>query len=351
MKRVVLTVILIISLTMGCSSGQETKKAVENQNKSNKSSVIDSANKQKNQEKSNDGYKDQKEERNKSPELPGAVLVMVDNYAKARPQSGLDKADAVFEIMAEGGITRLMAVYYSVGADTIGPVRSARYYFVELAKGFNAPLAHAGGSQEALELIQKINIKDLDEIYNAGGCFWRDNKRKMPHNLYTSTDKLIKGAKNKNYKLVTPPLIKRGNIELTEKKDGKNITIDYKTGVDRYSVNWKYNEKQNEYERFINNKPHKMSDGICITADNVIIIVAETRTYIKDNVPLSDVKIVGGGEARYFIDGKAYLGSWKKDSVSKPVRFFNADGGEMVIKEGNVWVQVVPALESMIIKE
>lgn len=332
MKKIFLITVLILSLTIGCSG--------------NENSVNKEAYEQKDLvETKNDTKKDV--DIKKEPELPGAVLVMVDNYVKARPQSGLDKADIVYEMMAEGGITRYMAVYYSEKADVIGPVRSARYYFVELAKGYNAPLAHAGGSQEALALIQRINIKDLDEIYNAGGYFWRDNKEKMPHNLYTGTDKLIKGANKKGYKVIPPPTIIRGNIDLNKAKDGENFAIDYSAGTYKYLVSWQYNGM--EYERFINNKPHVMRDGTNITADNVIVISAQTSTYIKDGVPLSDIKIVGKGKAQYFINGQMFTGGWVKESSPKPLIFLDEKGENVIIKEGKVWVQVVPNIESVII--
>ena len=99
--------------------------------------------------------------------LPGVFLAMVDNHPKARPQSGLDKADIVYEIIAEGGITRYLALYYSQEAPKIGHIRSARYYYVQLAKGYDGVLAHAGGNENALYLIPELKVKNLDEIYNA----------------------------------------------------------------------------------------------------------------------------------------------------------------------------------------
>lgn len=280
------------------------------------------------------------------PELPGALLVMCDNMRNARPQSGLDKADVVYEIIAESGITRFMALFYRQKVDEIGPIRSARSYFVKLAHGYNAPLAHAGGSAEALNLIATIKAKDLDEIYNSGGYFWRDKSRKMPHNLYSSTDKLLAGAKNRGYKMVPPELSPVGTAW-----DGEAftdaVTLDYSTGSYTYKVTWEYEQSKNCYARMINGKPHLMKDGAAIEADNVIILVIKTTTRVEGGVPLSDVQIVGSGEACYFLNGQKMTGSWEKQAASAPIRFFDEKGNFMKLKEGNTWIQVIPSWRSL----
>ena len=131
------------------------------------------------------------------PQLPGAFLVMIDNMEDARPQSGLDKADVVFEIEAEGGITRYMALFYNNGADKIGPCRSARYYFAELAKGLDAVYAHVGGSTDGYSTIRQLKLQDIDGIRATAQQFWRSKDRKAPHNCYTSTDILVEIARKR----------------------------------------------------------------------------------------------------------------------------------------------------------
>ena len=285
----------------------------------------------------------------KEPELPGALLVMVDNYIKARPQSGLDKADLVYEMMAEGGITRFMALFYRQSATKIGPVRSARYYFVQLAKGYDSPLAHAGGSQEALQMIFDIKMKDMDEIYNAGGYFWRDKTRSMPHNLYASTEQLLKGAKAKGYKLVVPPAFGIAPKEAEGTLQDKDILIDYSTKTYNYTVTWHYSGQM--YERDINGKPHLMEDGTPIKADNVLVMVAPTKDIIKKGELLSEINIIGKGEARYYVNGKMTKGTWAKSSVSGKMQFLDNKGDVVKLKPGKTWVQVIPKWESISIKQ
>ncbi|MCR4442097.1 MAG: DUF3048 domain-containing protein [Peptococcaceae bacterium] len=277
------------------------------------------------------------------PELPGALLVMVDNYYAARPQSGLDKADTVYEMMAEGGITRFLAVFYRRHAEKIGPVRSARYYFVQLAKGYDAPLAHAGGSQDSLNMIASLGVKDLDEIYNAGGCFWRDANRKMPHNLYTSTSRLLEGARARGYDLKPPPALPAANYWVGSPQ--LKLAVDYTTGDYKYRVFWEFNGSV--YERKINDQPHVTENNAPLTADNVIVITAKTKNIVKDKTVLSEIKITGGGEARYFIDGKMMKGSWVKKSAGAPVDYLDETGAPMKFKSGSVWVQVIPGWNNL----
>ena len=276
------------------------------------------------------------------PQLPGAFLVMIDNLKAARPQSDLDKADLVYEIIAEAGITRNFALFYHQEAEKIGPVRSARGYFVQLARGYDAPLVHAGGSQEALAMIPQIGVKDFDEIYNSGAYFWRDKTRKKPHNLYTSTDKLLQGAKTKKYELKTPFLQPLGT-EWTGTPFTGELIVDYSITNYPYKASWRYLDER--YERSINGKPHVMEDDISITADNILIMVTKITTYVKDNIPLSDVKVVGKGDLISYIDGKKIKGYWQKQTVKDDLKFYDEQGDLLKLKRGTTWIQVVPSLE------
>lgn len=285
------------------------------------------------------------EEEIKEPELPGALLVMVDNFKNARPQSGLDKADMVYEMLAESGITRYMAVFYHRHAERIGPVRSARYYFVQLAKGYDAPLAHAGGSTDSLNMIVSLKIKDMDEIYNAGSYFWRDKKKKMPHNLYTSTERLLQGSGDKGYDFA--PLSPLPTATEWEGEPQPEFTVDYSVSNYAYKASWVFTGEK--YERKINGEPHVMEDGKAITADNVVVITAPTKDVVKDGILYSEIDIIGRGDARYFIDGKAMKGFWLKEAAKDSLRLLDEAGEPMKFKQGQTWIQVVPSFKSLII--
>ena len=132
-----------------------------------------------------------------------AVAVMINNHPKARPQSGLSKADLVYEILAEGDITRFLAVFQSEMPDNIGPVRSARAYFVELAKGLNALYIAHGYSPEAKEMLDGGYIDNLNGMVYDGTLFKRASFRQAPHNSYITYENILKGAAQNKYSMDT----------------------------------------------------------------------------------------------------------------------------------------------------
>lgn len=276
----------------------------------------------------------------KTPELKGALLVMIDNNPRARPQSGLDKADVVYEIFAEGGITRFMAIFYHNAVEKIGPVRSARYYFAQIAKAYNSPYAHAGGSEDALHLIPKLKIQDMDEIYNSGAYFWRSKDRSMPHNLYTSTNKLLLGADKKGYSVSALPPINHGVILDNEKAEKINLTYN-ESGPYIYSVKYLWHE--NRYQRYINDKLHETLEGNSIFVDNIIVLETKTKNVMKD-VLVSEIKVLGEGPALFFTQGQVVKGKWVKESEKSHFEYIMNDGKEMFFSQGTTFIQLMPSL-------
>ncbi|MCL1848702.1 MAG: DUF3048 domain-containing protein [Clostridiales bacterium] len=283
------------------------------------------------------------------PELPTGVLVMIDNYAPARPQMGLDKADVVFEIIAEGGITRYMALFYSESAPVIGPVRSARYYFVQLARGMDLPYAHVGGAEDALALIGSLRIKDINEISNASRYFWQDPKRNRPHSTYTSTDNLIEAIANKQYAYKAPDLPAIGKeFAGTPLAEGQ-LNLAYVPGRNGYQVQWVWDGELGEggcYRRYINGQAQSTADGVPMTADTIYVIAAQSKPRNTDPVT-SSVEIVGGGDALRIVDNKITRGTWKKESAERPLLISDAAGWPMDRKSGRTWIQVVDKLEDV----
>jgi len=282
-------------------------------------------------------------------DLPTGVLVMIDNYFKGRPQSGIDKADVVFEIIAEGGITRYMALFYSQAAPVIGPVRSARYYFVQLAKGMDLPYAHVGGSDDSLTMIGNLRIKDLNEMSNAAPYFWQDAKRIRPHSTYTSTDNLVEAITNKKYAYKKPDLPPIAE-EFTGSAlaDGK-LTLTYVSGKGGYKAQWVWDESLGDgggYQRYINDEIQRTADGAPLVADTIFILAAQSKPRNTDPVT-SEVPIVGSGEALRVVDNKITKGKWKKESAERPLLINDAADWPMARKEGKTWIQVVDSLENV----
>ena len=270
------------------------------------------------------------------------VAVMIENHIDSRPPAGLVQAKIVYEILTEATITRFLAVYdLSENLKKIGPVRSARPYFIDLAGEYGALYAHSGGSPAALSRLKSDDfILNLDEFfgYNSG-YFWRDDKRSAPHNLYTSSS-LLSEAKN-NYQLLTKPdfipwKFKDGS---SAKDNVPEIKINYSETLS-HQVVWKYLKDSNKYERWQSNKRHVDEEGNIIEADNVIIQYAKTKTL--DEIGRKDIDLIGEGQTLIFLDGLAIKGKWSKDSVTTRTIFYDESGKEIEFNRGQIWIEVVP---------
>ncbi|MGZ9586531.1 DUF3048 domain-containing protein [Paenibacillus marinisediminis] len=258
------------------------------------------------------------------------IAVMVNNDRKARPQSGLPAADVLIEVLAEGGITRIVAVYHSQldYAGEIGPVRSIRPYLIELGESYGAMLVHAGASNDGYYILQRQHKEHLDEISNAGVFFWRDHSRKAPHNLYTNLDKLKQGMKKKGYaetidipamaiqqtsgSSVNPPFTKETatNIDITFLKNS-------------YPVAYQYDAGRGNYIRYMDEKPHidKVTEQ-ALRTDNILVVEAEHK--VLDDVGRLEVDLNLQGEAVWFYKGEAVRGKWVR-SGKGPIQFTVAD--------------------------
>lgn len=286
-----------------------------------------------------------------NPSLKGGVLVMIDNHSRARPQSGLDKADLVFEIIAEGGITRYMALFYTQEADRIGPVRSARYYFVELAKGYNLPYAHVGGSVDGLAWIQDLKVKDLNEMGRAAGSFWRDRNRRPPHNTYTSTEELEESIEKIGYDPVVPDLPPYAYEFDGEALPNGRLELTYATGRYPYVVDWQWEEGLGgyggQYRRYINGEAQETAEGVPLVADTLYVLAARSFDRRTDPVT-SQVDLVGEGQALCIVDNQMIRGKWIKENKSAPLRILDDQGEPLPRKVGKTWIQVINSMNEVV---
>ncbi|HEY5805871.1 MAG TPA: DUF3048 domain-containing protein, partial [Candidatus Saccharimonadales bacterium] len=180
------------------------------------------------------------------------TAIMIENSLDARPQSGLNQAGVVFEAIAEGGITRFVALFQDTEPDYIGPVRSARPYYVQWMLGFDAAYAHAGGSAEALSLINQWHVKDLQ---HHSSYFWRIKNRTTPHNLYTSIAKLREYEAQKGYgKANFTPLPRKEKEQPAATPTAK--TIDLNISSANFNVHYDYDPATNSYKRSEGGKAH-----------------------------------------------------------------------------------------------
>lgn len=307
--------------------------------------------------------------------------IMVENHLEARPQSGLSSADVVYETVAEGGITRFMGIFYCKDATPVGPVRSARIYFVRMLQEYGQyPLyAHVGGANcdsetgsgcangakaDALGIINKLGWglhNDLNQFAVPFPYYWRDYER-LPgvateHTVYTNTAKLWDFSASKR-KLTN---IDEENITWSKgftKWKFKNDAVSGERGdvakasfsfwnsfQNDYAVTWDYDKINNLYRRTNGGKPHlDKNTGKQLTAKNVAIILA-------DESPANDgyegghilYDIIGSGKALVFQDGKAIQGTWKKDDAESRTIFYDESDNEIKFVRGKIWIEILPS--------
>lgn len=273
------------------------------------------------------------------------LAVMIDNQADARPQAGLNQAEMVYEILAEGGITRYMAVFLRNGPPAVGPVRSARHYFVQLAAELDALYAHAGQSPQAEEELARLKIPDIDDLKGAGG-FFRSRERQAPHNLYLNASDARAFAARRGIEKAgqVPQGIFSFKADLTPAgKAAVKISIPYPYGYQGYTVNYEYDSPNDRYARSVAGKPQvDAADGRQVAPKNVIVQFTPHRAIPGDREGRIDVTLVGSGKGLVFTKGTVREIKWDKKSVRDRTRFTDASGNAIELQPGQTWIQVVP---------
>ncbi len=270
------------------------------------------------------------------------VAVQIENLITIRPQAGLSSANLVYEALAEGGITRFLAIFASGDRiEKIGPVRSARPYFLDWTAEYEAIYAHCGGSPQALSDIGTYNIMSINQIGGDHGYYWRDDNRPRPHNLYTSSELLARALRDKGADEegdYDSWLFKDEAKESTRPTEEKTIKIDFSTYS--YEVEYVYDRNDNVYLRSQAGEAHldELTEKQ-ISPKNVVVQYIETR--LADELRLS-METVGEGEALVFMDGQVTEAKWEKQSRESRTRFYDLNDKEIRFNAGSTWIEVVP---------
>ncbi len=262
------------------------------------------------------------------------TAVMIENSVVSRPQSGLLQASVVFEAIAEGGITRFVALYQDTEPDYVGPVRSARPYYMTWALGFDAAYAHAGGSADALSLINQWGVKDLP---HHNSYFWRIGERSAPHNLYTSIPKLREYEASKGFgKANFTPLPRKEKETPAATPTAQTINLNISSA--NFNVQYAYDAASNSYKRVLGGTPHTdEKSGTQITPKVVVALIVPQG---KDGI-YSTYQTVGSGQVMVFQDGEVKTGTWKKDSNNQNFTFTDASGATLQLNPGQTWFTVL----------
>lgn len=273
------------------------------------------------------------------------LAIMVENHPQARPQSGLIDASIVYETLAEGGITRFMGIFGPKLPTQVGPIRSARTYYVDWAEEFDAFYAHYGGAPDALRKIPADGVKDLNGMQIGAAQFWRHTYPGVTaseHTAFTNAEKLF------NYSLTTkkwansaPASVYKFKDDPTaaEKGKGGTLTVNF-SGNATYIAKFVYDPTTNTWPRTLAGVAHKdRISGLQIAPKNIIVQTA-SEIYKKGKKD-HDVQTTGSGNAKFFLDGKMTTGTWSKaDSKSRTI-FKDSTGAQIVLNRGQTWIAVV----------
>lgn len=268
--------------------------------------------------------------------------VMIENSLDARPQSGLSQAGVVFEAVAEGGVTRFLALFQDSAPSSIGPVRSARPYYIQWALGFDAAYAHVGGSPDGLADIQAWGVKDLDEFANAG-AYERISSRDAPHNVYTSISTLNNLEASKGYGKPSFTGFARKPKEQPVKTPTARI-INFTLSGPLYDPHFEYDAKTNTYNRSEDGAPHLDANGSVQISPKVVIaiVVPESQGALDaSGAYYSDYQPIGTGAAYVYEDGTSYTGTWTKASSQSQITFADGSGKPILLNAGQTWITAV----------
>ncbi len=266
-------------------------------------------------------------------ELP-VTGIMIENSPDARPQSGLTQAGVVFEAIAEGGITRFLTLFQEAQPDYVGPVRSVRPYYVDWLQGFDAAIAHAGGSGEALAKIRNEGVKDLDQFANSGP-FTRVSNRYAPHNLYTSLGGLTDLGKKKGYNTSTFTGFPRKAEAPSNAPTARTVDITISGAL--YNVHYDYDLATNSYKRVLAGKPHVDERSKAQISPKVVIAIVVPYSISSDRIH-SVYGTIGSGKTIVFQDGVAAEGTWEKASSKAQIIFKDAVGKPIALNAGQTWI-------------
>lgn len=275
--------------------------------------------------------------------------VMIENHYEARPQAGLEDAFLVIEAPVEAGISRMLAFYHEEQeVEKIGPVRSARPYYVDWAHAFDAMYVHVGGSPQALDQIATDGTFDLNEYWYGGTYFWRASNRTAPHNVYTSTE-LLNEAQEAFEKKGSAPERVYGLWEFkdasVEEPENPTHAWLYFSIYDWNDVYWEFDTELMRYKRHHQSEAHESEDGDQIMADNIAI--AFTSIELIDDVGRREIDTLSGGDAYVLQDGNVIEATWEKDSKSDRWRFYNGFGEEIAMNGGVTWIEVLEDIDDI----
>lgn len=261
--------------------------------------------------------------------------IMIENSPESRPQSGLKNAGVVYEAVAEGGITRFMALYQGAKPALIGPVRSLRIYYLNWAAAYQASIAHVGGSPNALAQARSGGYRDIDQFFN-GGSYWRANDRQAPHNVYTSGEKLDQLNNAKKYTQSDFTSFSRTDGKPAAKPNATTINVNFSSS--QFNTSYAYDKASNSYIRSLAGGAHHDREGGQISPNVVVALEVGVEARAQNSDGYEDVKTIGSGKAYIFQNGTVTTATWSKDGVTSPLKLQDSKGKSIALNRGQTWI-------------
>lgn len=277
------------------------------------------------------------------------VAVMINNHVEARPQSGLNSADVVFEALAESGITRFLAIFWSEAPKKVGPIRSARQYYLEWLSPYD-PLYIYDGCADTdnpkTDACGNVYAYKIKKIATIGAWRWNDGVRYAPHNEYSSLFSAWEYAEEKNWDSFPDvegwKFKKDAKVEDRGSKSKVKITFHERInngGV--YDSVWTYDSKKNIYLKETGGRVHiDQESNTQVYAKNLILQEVEYTPAYDDKGRII-LTTIDEGKATYLFDGKITTGKWKKTARTDRTTYYDSSGNEMIFNRGRVWISAI----------
>jgi len=280
------------------------------------------------------------------------LAVVVDNAAAAQPQSGLNDACLVYEVLVEGGITRLVAFYLHADTAAIGPVRSLRPYMLNLTIPLGAVVAHVGGSPEALSDVVRLRPAAMNiDAFASAGPFRRSESRAAPHNTYTGVSLLRSASRALGYEGQTLTTLTPDAFDFAPTPEAavlptgqstRRFTVTY-AAPRNYSVTYDYDTLTGQWMRYLNGCAHEdAATGHQVRSATVIVLFAQTQVVPGDPEGRLEVSLTGSGQARIFCLKRVFEVRWSKSGRGSGFVFTDTGGNPVTLPPGPVWVLIVP---------
>ena len=282
------------------------------------------------------------------------IAVMIDNHSGAWPQANLNKAYIVYVIVVEGGETRLMALFKGQNLEKIGPVRSSRHYFLDYALENDAIYVHHGWSPQAKSDISSLGVNNINGIQESSSNFWRVKDKSAPHNLFTSTESILKISERKGYSKTSnkKSVLNYVPNEVEMPSTAVNATSVTIPHSNLQTVKYEYDEQSKTYKRYARNKLQTdYITGEPVTTKNIIITMCENYTLDdSENKGRQGLKDIGTFKGYYITDGKAIEIECTKNARDEQTVYKDLNGKEIEVNDGNTFVNICPTDAKLVIE-